>query len=215
MSEAFRPRIMPCYTAGMLTLYDYLPSGNGYKVRLLLSQLGIRFRLVETDILKGETRTPEFRAINPNGRIPVLELEDGRRLAESDAILFYLAEGTPFLPEERFARAAVLQWMFFEQYSHEPYIAVARFWTHYLGKAVDAEKIERGYQALDVMERHLGGRRFFVGERYTIADIALYAYTHVAHEGGFDLAAYPNVRAWLARVAAEPGHVPITQRQFE
>jgi len=199
----------------MLTLYDYLPSGNGYKVRLLLSQLGIRFRLVETDILKGETRTPEFRAINPNGRIPVLELEDGRGLAESDAILFYLAEGTPFLPEERFARAEVLQWMFFEQYSHEPYIAVARFWTHYLGKAVDAERIERGYQALDVMERHLGGRRFFVGERHTIADIALYAYTHVAHEGGFDLAAYPNVRAWLARVAAEPGHVPITQQKFE
>ena len=198
-----------------VTVYDYLPSGNGYKVRLLLSQLGIHFRLVEKDILKGETRTPEFLAVNPNGRIPVLELEDGRRLAESGAILFYLAEGTRLLPEERFARAEVLQWMFFEQYSHEPYIAVARFWKHYLGKAVDAEKIERGYQALDVMDRHLGTRRFFVVERYTIADIALYAYTHVAHEGGFDLAAYANVRAWLARVAAEPGHVPITQRQFE
>jgi glutathione S-transferase len=198
----------------MPTLYDYLPSGNGYKVRLLLSQLGVRFRLVEKDIMKGETRTPDFLALNPNGRIPVLELEDGRRLAESDAILFYLAEGTRFLPEERFARAEVLQWMFFEQYSHEPYIAVARFWTHYLGKAVDAEKIERGYQALDVMERHLGTRRFFVGERYTIADVALYAYTHVAPEGGFDLAAYPNVRAWLGRVASEPGHVPITRRQF-
>ena len=196
-----------------MTLYDFLPSGNGYKVRLLLSQLGIRFGLVEKDILKGETRTSEFLAINPNGRIPVLELEDGRRLAESDAILFYLAEGTRFLPEERFARAEVLQWMFFEQYSHEPYIAVARFWTHYLGKAVDAEKMERGYQALDVMERHLGTRRFLVGERYTIADVALYAYTHVAHEGGFDLAAYPNVRAWLARIAAEPGHVTITHRQ--
>ena len=197
----------------MLKLYDYLPSGNGYKVRLLLSQLGIRFGLVEKDILKGETRTSEFLAINPNGRIPVLELEDGRRLAESDAILFYLAEGTRFLPEERFARAEVLQWMFFEQYSHEPHIAVARFWTHYLGKAVDAEKIERGYQALDVMEQRLATRRFFVGERYTIADVALYAYTHVAHEGGFDLAAYPNVRAWLARIAAEPGHVTITHRQ--
>src|SRR5947208_7704977 len=199
----------------MMKLYDYLPSGNRYKGRLLLSQLGHRFTLNEKDIAKGETRTPEFLAINPNGRIPVLELDDGRHLSESDAILFYLAEGTPFLPEERFARAAVLQWMFFEQYSHEPYIAVARFWTHYLGKAVDAEKIERGYQALDVMERHLGARRFFVAERYTVADIALYAYTHVASEGGFDLAAYPNVRAWLARVAAEPGHVPITQRQFE
>jgi len=198
----------------MVTLYDYLPSGNGYKVRLLLSQLGVRFRLVEKDIMKGETRTPDFLAINPNGRIPVLELEDGRRLAESDAILFYLAEGTRFLPEERLARAEVLQWMFFEQYSHEPYIAVARFWTHYLGKAVDAEKTERGYQALDVMERHLGIRQFFVGERYTIADVALYAYTHVAHEGGFNLVAYPNVRAWLGRVASEPGHVAITRRQF-
>ncbi|TMA36119.1 MAG: glutathione S-transferase family protein [Deltaproteobacteria bacterium] len=198
----------------MVTLYDYLPSGNGYKVRLLLSQLGVRFRLVEKDIMKGETRTPDFLAINPNGRIPVLELEDGRRLAESDAILFYLAEGTRFLPEERLARAEVLQWMFFEQYSHEPYIAVARFWTHYLGKAVDAEKTERGYQALDVMERHLGVRQFFVGERYTIADVALYAYTHVAHEGGFNLVAYPNVRAWLGRVASEPGHVAITRRQF-
>src|SRR5438874_918361 len=118
------------------------------------------------------------------------EHDPAGRLAESDAILFYLAEGTRFLPEERLARAEVLQWMFFEQYSHEPYIAVARFWTHYLGKAVDAEKTERGYQALDVMERHLGARQFFVGERYTIADVALYAYTHVAHEGGFDLAAY-------------------------
>ena len=198
----------------MVTLYDYLPSGNGYKIRLLLSPLGVRFRLVEKDIMKGETRTPDFLAINPNGRIPVLELEDGRRLAESDAILFYLAEGTRFLPEERLARAEVLQWMFFEQYSHEPYIAVARFWTHYLGKAVDAEKTERGYQALDVMERHLGVRQFFVGERYTIADVALYAYTHVAHEGGFNLVAYPNVRAWLGRVASEPGHVAITRRQF-
>ena len=194
----------------MLTLYDYLPSGNGYKVRLLLSQLGTPFRLVEKDILKGETRTPEFLAINPNGRVPVLELDDGRRLAESGAILFYLADGTPLLPDDRYTRGEVLQWMFFEQYSHEPYIAVARFWTHYLGKAVDAEKIERGYQALDVMERHLASRRFFVAERYSIADIALYAYTHVAHEGGFDLAAYPHVRTWLARVAAEPRHVPIT-----
>src|SRR5207302_9228148 len=198
----------------MLKLYDYLPSGNGYKVRLLLSQLGIRFGLVEKDILKGETRTSEFLAINPNGRIPVLELEDGRRLAESGAILFYLAAGTSFFPDDDLTRAETLQWMFFEQYSHEPYIAVARFWTHYLGKPVDAEKIERGYQALDVMERHLASRRFFVAERYTIADVALYAYTHVAHEGGFDLVAYPNVRAWLGRVASEPGHVAITRRQF-
>jgi glutathione S-transferase len=197
-----------------MKLYDFLPSGNGYKVRLLLSQLGIPFSLVERDIMKGETRTPEFLALNPNGRIPVLELDDGRRLSESDAILFFLAEGTPFLPAERFARAEVLQWMFFEQYSHEPYIAVARFWRHWLRKPVDEERMDRGRQALAVMERHLARRRFFVGERYGIADVALYAYTHVADEGGFDLAPYSSVRAWLGRVAAEPGHVPITQRTF-
>jgi glutathione S-transferase len=202
----------------MLTLYDYLPSGNGYKVRLLLSQLEMPFRLVEKDIQRGETRTPEFLALNPNGRIPVLELDDGRRLAESGAILFHLAEGTPFLPEDRFARAEVLQWMFFEQYSHEPYIAVARAWLHVFTKPIDpvrlAEKHDGGRQALGVMERHLTGRPFFVGERYTIADIALYAYTHVASEGGFDLTPYPAVRAWLARVASQPRHVPITQRVF-
>jgi glutathione S-transferase len=197
-----------------MKLYDFLPSGNGYKVRLLLSQLGIRFTLVEKDVMKGETRTPDFLALNPNGRIPVLELDDGRRLSESDAIMFYLAEGTPFLPDERFARAEVLQWMFFEQYSHEPYIAVARFWRHWLDKPVDEERMGRGRQALGVMERHLARRRFFVGERYGIADIALYAYTHVADEGGFDLAPYPSVRAWLARVASQPGHVLITQRPF-
>ena len=197
-----------------MILYDFLPSGNGYKVRLLLSQLGIPFTLVEKDALHGETRTPDFLAMNPNGRIPLLELDDGRRLAESDAILFYLAEGTPFLPRDRFACAEVLQWMFFEQYSHEPYIAVVRRLVHMDGKPADPERVERGYQALDVMEMHLAGRRFFVDERYTIADIALYAYTHVAHEGGFDLARYPSVRAWLARVAAEPRHVPITQRRF-
>jgi glutathione S-transferase len=200
-----------------MILYDYLPSGNGYKVRLLLARLGISYRLVEKDILRGETRTPEFLALNPNGRIPVLELDDGRRLAESDAILFYLAEGTPFLPEDRFARADVLRWMFFEQYSHEPYVAVARFWVHSLGKGEEwaealAEKRARGYQALDVMESRLAGHPFLVENRYTIADIALYAYTHVAHEGGFDLGRHPAVRAWLARVAGAPGHVPITHR---
>ncbi len=197
-----------------MTLYDFLPSGNGYKVRLLLTRLRQPFRLVEKDIARGETRTPEFLALNPNGRIPVLELDDGRRLAESDAILFYLAEGTPFLPSERFGRAEVLQWMFFEQYSHEPYIAVARRLRHLEGQPVPAQLADRGHQALGVMERHLATRRFFVDERYTIADIALYAYTHVADEGGFDLTSYPAVRAWLARVASEPRHVPITQRTF-
>jgi len=197
-----------------MTLYDFLPSGNGYKVRLLLAQLGIPFVLVEKEIFKGETRTPEFLAINPNGRIPVLELDDGQRLSESDAILFYLAEGTSFLPTDRLGRGRVLQWMFFEQYSHEPYIAVARRIRHMEGKPVPAELAERGRQALGVMERHLAGHPFLVEDVYTIADIALYAYTHVADEGGFDLGPYPSVRAWLARVGDQPGHVPITQRTF-
>ncbi len=204
----------------MLTLYDYLPSGNGYKVRLLLSQLGIPFHLIEKDILKGETRTPEFLAINPDGRIPALLFDDGRRLAQSDAILFYFAENTPFLSADRFARAETLQWMFFEQYSHEPAIAVARFWIHSLGNRKAwadrlQEKWQKGYQALDVMEQHLDGRRFFVADSYSIADIALYAYTHVAEEGDFDLGRYPRIRAWLDRVADQPDHVLITQAAFD
>ena len=198
----------------MLRLYDYLESGNGYKVRLLVAQLGLDCERVELDILAGETRTPEHLARNPNGRIPLLELEDGSHLAESNAILWFLAEGTPLLPEDRLARARVLQWMFFEQYSHEPYVAVLRFWAHagWLEekRAQVPEKRERGEQALAVMEGHLEGRRFFVDDRYSIADIALYAYTHVAHEGGFDLARFPAVRGWLERVRAQPDHVPIT-----
>ncbi len=201
----------------MLRLYDYLPSGNGYKVRLLLAQRALPFELVELDITKGETRTPEFLAKNPNGRIPLLEVEPGKLLAESNAILFYLSDGTPFLPDDRWLRAEVLQWMCFEQYSHEPNIATVRFWMHYTEltperRAAIEQKRPLGYAALDVMERHLAARRYFVGDRYTIADIALYAYTHVADEGGFDLAPYPAVRAWLARVRSEPRHVPITQR---
>jgi glutathione S-transferase len=199
----------------MYKLYDYLPSGNGYKVRLLLTQLGIPYQLIQLDIEKRETRTPEFLRKNPNGRIPCLELEDGTYLWESNAIQFYLAEGTPFLPADRLERAQVLQWMFFEQYSHEPYIAVVRFWYHSgtveQNRAQLAERVDRGYQALGVMERHLAGRRWFVGDRYTIADIALYAYTHVAPEGKFDLGPYPSVRAWLERVHAQPRHIPITQ----
>jgi glutathione S-transferase len=199
----------------MLTLYDSLVSGNGYKVRLLLTQLGIPFERVEMDLVARATRTPEFLARNPNGRIPCLRLEDGTHLWESNAIQFYLAEDTPFLPAERLARAEVLQWLFFEQYSHEPYVAVVRAWHHFglagKNRALIPEKMERGYDALRVMEGHLAKRTFFVAERYTIADIGLYAYTHVAHEGGFDLAAFPGVRAWLARVAGEPRHVPITQ----
>ncbi len=199
----------------MLKLYDFLESGNGYKVRLLLHQLGLPFERIELDILQGATRTPEFLAKNPNGRIPLLELEDGSCLAESNAIQWYLAEDTPFLPDDRLERVRVLQWMFFEQYSHEPYIAVLRFW-HHAGQLEEkrdqiAEKRARGEQALDVMERHLAEHDFFVADRYTIADIALYAYTHVADEGGFDLGPYAALCAWLERVRAQPGHVPITQ----
>jgi glutathione S-transferase len=202
----------------MLTLYDFLESGNGYKVRLLLTQLGVPFRLVEKNILKGETRTPEFLAINPDGRIPAVVFDDGRRLAQSNAIMFYFAEGTKFLPADKFERAQALEWMFFEQYSHEPHIAVARFWLH-VGKKEEyasqlPEKWRRGYQALDVMERHLEKHEYLVGGRYSIADIALYAYTHVAEEGGFDLGRYPRIRRWLDRVADQPGHILITQSDF-
>ena len=199
----------------MLRLYDYLESGNGYKVRLLLHQLGLPFERIELDILKGETRTPAFLAKNPNGRIPTLALEDGTHLPESNAILWYLAEETPFLPATRLARAQVLSWLCFEQYSHEPNIATLRFWTHagFLAQraALVPGKREAGVAALGVMEGHLARHGFFVAERYTIADVALYAYTHVAEEGGFALAPYPGIRAWLARVASQPGHIPITQ----
>lgn len=201
----------------MPTLYDYLDSGNGYKVRLLLALLERPYRWVEVDILKGDTRTPEFLAKNPNGRIPTLELDDGVCLAESNAIMWYLAEGTAFVPETRVARAQVLQWMFFEQYSHEPYVATPRFILKHLPadsprRAELPDRLERGRAALQVMETHLKTRRFFVDERYTIADIALYAYTHVADEAQLDLEPYPNVRAWLERIASQPRHVPITLR---
>ena len=199
-----------------MILYDYLDSGNGYKIRLLLTQLGTPFERVDYDIDRGATRTPQFLKLNPNGRIPVLEFGDGRILAESNAILTYLAEGTPYLPQDRFERALVLQWMFFEQYSHEPNVATLRYWlTHNLlddeRRAMVGGKRRWGYAALDVMEQHLAQRRYFVGERYSIADIALYAYTHVAHEGGFDLARYAAIRRWLDRVASEPRHIPITE----
>jgi glutathione S-transferase len=201
----------------MVTLYDYLDSGNGFKIRLLLSQLGIPYRLVELDIMQGATRTPEFLAKNPNGRIPTLQLDDGTFLAESDAILWYLAEGTPFLPTERVERAQVLQWMFFEQYSHEPYVATTRFILRHLPgdsprRAEIGDRKKRGHDALAVMEKHLATRRYFVGERYSIADIALYAYTHVAEQGTFDLSGYPNLLAWLGRVKDQPKYVPITFR---
>ena len=201
----------------MITLYDYLDSGNGYKVRLLLTQLRIPFHYVEVDIMRGETRTPEFLAMNPDGRIPTVQLDDGRFLAQSDAILWYFAEGTPFLPSDRYARAQVLQWMFFEQYSHEPYVATPRFIVRHLPaddprRAELPQRLGRGRAALAVMEQHLQSRSFFVDERYSIADIALYAYTHVAEEGGLELAPYPKLRAWLARVAARQPHVGLLDR---
>ncbi len=200
----------------MLRLYDYWESGNCYKVRLLLSQLGVPFERVHLDILKGETRTREFIAKNANHRVPLVEWPDGRRLSESDAILWHFAEGTPFIPQDPWERAQILQWMFFEQYSHEPYIAVVRFW-HFAGlieqnRAVLPEKMERGYHALSVMENHLESHSYSVGERYTIADIALYAYTHVAEEGRFDLTKFPCVGNWLDRVRSQPGHVKITDQ---
>ncbi|MET0388865.1 MAG: glutathione S-transferase family protein [Polyangiales bacterium] len=200
----------------MYRLYDYLDSGNGYKVRQILRLRKLPYQLVQVDIFKGESRTPEFLAKNPNGRIPLLELPDGRLLAESNAILFYLAEGTNWLPEDSFDRAFALQWLCFEQYSHEPNIATVRMWVRHGGiddpdkQGLLAQKRKLGYAALSVMETHLATRSFFVAERFTIADIALYAYTHVAEQGGWDLAPYPAVRRWLLRCAAEPGVVDIT-----
>jgi glutathione S-transferase len=201
----------------MITLYDYLDSGNGFKIRLLLAQLAKPYSWVELDILANGTRTPEFLAKNPNGRIPTLQLDDGTCLAESNAILWYLAEGSPFIPDDRLKRAQVLQWMFFEQYSHEPYVATPRFIVKHLPadsprRAELPERMARGYAALGVMETHLSQHRFFVDDRYSIADIALYAYTHVAHEVKFDLNPYPSVLAWMHRVAEQPRYVPLPQR---
>jgi glutathione S-transferase len=199
-------------------LYDYLPSGNGYKVRLVLRQLGLPYELVELDIKQGATRTPEFLAKNPNGRIPLLEIPGRGCLAESHAIIAYLAEGSPFVPADPVDRARMWQWMCFEQYNLEPSIGTARFWIASLGKGEAelgeklAEKRRNGHAALAVLEQGLAGREFLVGDRYSLADIALYAYTHVAPEGGFSLDDYPAIRAWCARVAAQPGYVPITSR---
>ncbi len=195
-------------------LYDFLPSGNGYKIRLLLTQIGMPFERIEINILKGESRTTNFLSINQNGKIPVLEISEGKYLAESNAILMYLSEGTEFLPYDRFLKAQVLQWLFFEQYSHEPFIATSRYWISILGKADEykealKEKRDRGYAALEVMENHLTGKTFFVAQRYTIADIALFAYTHVADEGGFDLSKFKAILAWIERVKAQHGYIEI------
>jgi glutathione S-transferase len=202
----------------MYTLYSFQRSGNSYKVRLALARLGIPHKLVEIDILQGESRTPEFLAKNPNGRIPLLEVAPNRYLAESNAILWYVAGGTTLAPEDRIERAEAMQWMFFEQHSLEPNIGQAYFWLTLVKGGRDLREhaiddwMENGYRALGVMEMHLAKHDYFVDRRFTIADIALYAYTHVAHECDFDLGRYPAVRAWLDRVAAEPGYVPMDWR---
>ena len=197
-----------------MRLYNSTVSGNCYKVRLLLAHLGIAYETVEMSVVDRSNRSEVLGELNPGLRVPTLVLDDGRPLAESNAILWYFGDWTQFVPEDAYERAQVLQWQFFEQYSHEPHIAVARFWKTYSGQP---ERFERqrdrllagGYAALDAMDRQLDGRTFLVGERYSLADISLYAYTHVAHEGGFDLGPYPAIRAWLERVASQPGHVPI------
>lgn len=199
----------------MYKVYGMTDSGNCYKVKLLLTQLKLPFEWVEVDILKGETQTPTFLAMNPVGQVPLLEIKTGHYLAQSNAMLYYLSEGTPLLPEDKLQRALVLQWLFFEQYSHEPYIATSRFWLHILKEPENYRKQleknqERGYEALNIMEQHLQGNDFLVANYYTIADIGLYAYTHVANEGGFDLTNYPAIRSWLERVKAQPLHVTMT-----
>ena len=219
---------MPARTYGwqQMLLYNSQVSGNCYKVRLLLAQLDLRCELNEVDVVERAAkasledlldyseRADLLEHLNPALRIPTLVLDDGRPIAESNAILCHLADRTPLLPSDRFERANVLQWLFFEQFSHAPYIAGARFLVAFARKPIPSflidERLKLGYAALAAIERHLTARSFLVAERYTIADIALYSYTHVAHGGGFDLASFPAVRAWLGRVAAQPAHVPIT-----
>lgn len=201
----------------MITLHDNQTSGNAYKVRLLLSQLETPFARIEYDTTQGksETRTPGYLAKNPNGRVPMLEFEDGRVLPESGAILFHLAAGTPFLSDAAWSRAQTLQWLFFEQYSHEPYVAVAISRLKYMGERAGLEELQaKGYRAFDVMETHLARNDFFAGSAYSIADISLYAYSHIAGQAEFDLAGHGCVRRWLDRVADQPNHVLITQSEF-
>lgn len=200
----------------MISIYGDIRSGNCYKIKLLLELLDQPHHWISIDTLQGETRTPEFLHKNPNAKIPVLELDDGTTLSESNAILNYLAEGSAFLPDDKLARAKVLQWQFFEQYSHEPYIAVARYIALYLGlpesrREEYAAKQSGGHKALAVMEKQLALTPFLAGQHYTIADISLYGYTHVAHEGGFDLAAYPRIGAWLEKIQSHPRHVTLDQ----
>ena len=198
----------------MYKVYGMRTSGNCYKVKLLLEQLGEPYEWEEIPSTRVQPRTKEFLAINPNGKVPVIRLADGRHLAESNAILFYLAEGTPYLPEDRFDRAQVLQWLFFEQNHHEPSVAVARFIKRYYQETDSRWQElptlhESGYRALGVMEQDLARQPYLAGEAFTIADISLFAYTHVAHEGGYDLTPYPAINSWLERVKGQPGFTPL------
>jgi glutathione S-transferase len=201
----------------MYRLYDYLPSGNGYKARLVLKQLRIEYELTQVDIMNGGSRTPAYLAMNPNGRIPLLEVPERGYLPESHAIIAFLAEGSHLIPTDAFDRARMWHWLCFEQYHVEPNIGTVRFWISILHKTRAelgeklVEKKKSGYAALDVLEEGLLGRKYLVAEKYSLADISLFAYTHVAHEGGFDLAPYPNVRGWLDRVASQPGWTPISE----
>jgi glutathione S-transferase len=198
-----------------MLLYNSQVSGNCYKVRLLLAHLGIAYERQELSVSDRSNRPDVLGGLNPALRVPTIVLDDGRSLGESGAIIWYFGEGTRFVPDDPFERAQVLQWMFFEQYDHEPAIAVVRFWLAYSGRPREDfadrldERLATGYRALAALERHLDGRTWLVGEGMTLADIALYAYTHVADEGGFELGRYPAIAAWLERVASAPGHVPI------
>jgi glutathione S-transferase len=198
----------------MILLYDSPVSGNCYKVRLLLAHLGIPYERRRMDVVDRSNRREIIGDLNPSLRVPTIVLDDGRPLGESGAILWYFAEGTRFVPDDSYERAQVLQWMFFEQYDLEPSIAVVRFWVAYSGRAAEfadrlPERMEAGERVLTALDRHLDGRRYVVGDSLSLADIALYGYTHVAEEGGLTLEPYPAVRAWLEQIAAEPGHVPI------
>jgi len=199
----------------MYTLYSMQRSGNCYKTRLALAQLNVPYEIIDIDILKGDSRTPDFLAMNPSGRVPVLEVAPGRYLSESNAILWYVARGTPLAPDDPIDRSTALQWMFFEQNSLEPYLGAAFFWLTLVkgGRELQVHALEdwmeKGYQAFGVMEKHLATRHYFAADRYTIADIALYAYTHVAGDGGFDLSRYPAIGAWLKRIEAQPNYIPL------
>lgn len=201
----------------MIKLYGMSASGNCWKPAVLMKQLAIPFEWIEVDLLKGGTRTPEFLAKNANGKVPLLEKSPGQCLAESNAMLCYLADGTAFLPADRWSRAKVLEWLFFEQYSHEPYIATVRFWVKFMHKQDAwqdkiAEAMTKGYAALGVMETQLAKTPFLAGNAYTVADIALYAYTHVAPDGGYDLAPFPALQAWMTRCEQQPAFFPMTPR---